>query len=99
MPLVINSLGHGHTLTRTHTDNLHRINFKKPGTHRPVASAGLTIKYSRLQHFYTRPMVINFTAEWCKGTMKHAPDALTHNPVEKRASNSRCCQNRIRIAN
>ena len=29
MPLVINSLGHGHT--NTYTDDLHRINFKKPG--------------------------------------------------------------------
>ena len=34
--LVINSFMSGHT--HTHTDNLHRINFKKPGTcwHRPV---------------------------------------------------------------
>ena len=38
-PLVINSLGGGHTHTHTHThahththtDDLHRINFKKPG--------------------------------------------------------------------
>ena len=34
MPLVIDSLGSGHTQThkRTHTDDPHRINFKKPGT-------------------------------------------------------------------
>ena len=31
MPLVINSLRRGHT----HTDDLHRINFKKPGVHQP----------------------------------------------------------------
>ena len=37
MPLVINSLGHGHTHTHAHThtnmhtDDLHRINFKKSG--------------------------------------------------------------------
>ena len=35
MPLVINSLGGGHIRTYTHinmhTDDLHRINFKKPG--------------------------------------------------------------------
>ena len=47
IPLVINSLGHGHTHTHTHThthkhthtnmhtDDLHRINFKKPGEHWP----------------------------------------------------------------
>ena len=47
-PLVINSLGGGHTHTHantqihTHTDDPHRINFKKPGTHRPMAgTAGL----------------------------------------------------------
>ena len=47
MPLAIDSLGGGHTLprmhvgalacTNTHTDDLHRINFKKPGMHRPQA--------------------------------------------------------------
>ena len=35
MPLVVNSLRGGHTHTRkqthTHTDDPHRINFKKPG--------------------------------------------------------------------
>ena len=30
-----------HTHTHTHTDNLHRINFKKPGMHRPVAGTRL----------------------------------------------------------
>ena len=38
MPLVINSLGGGHTYTHTnmHTYRcLHRINFKKQGTHQP----------------------------------------------------------------
>ena len=33
MPLVINSLGRGHT--NTHTDDSQRINFKKPGMRRP----------------------------------------------------------------
>ena len=54
MPLVINSLGvdtytHTHTHTHKHThankhtdtDDPHRINFKKPGAHRPVASTCL----------------------------------------------------------
>ena len=46
MPLVINSLGSGHTRnhTHTHTDDPHKSNFKKPGTSRPVAGApGLKI--------------------------------------------------------
>ena len=39
MPLVINSLGadtHKQIHTHTHTDDPHRINFKKPGACRPV---------------------------------------------------------------
>ena len=46
-PIVINSLGGGHTHTHanththTHTDNPHRINFKKPGARRPAAGARL----------------------------------------------------------
>ena len=44
MPLVINSLGSGHTHTRTHTNthtnDPHRINFKKPG------APGLTINFN-----------------------------------------------------
>ena len=44
MPLVINSLGGGHTHTNTHTHThayrrLHRNNFKKPGARRPAAGA------------------------------------------------------------
>ena len=41
MPLVIYSLGRGHTRTHMnmHTDDPHRINFKKPGARRPAASA------------------------------------------------------------
>ena len=39
MPLVINSLAHGHTHTNMHTDDLHMINFKKPGTCQPAAGA------------------------------------------------------------
>ena len=43
--LVINSLGGGHTHTHTntdtHTDDPHRMNFKKPGMSRPVAGAHL----------------------------------------------------------
>ena len=41
MPLVINSLGGGHTHTHanTHTNDPHRINFKKPGT--PAVGARL----------------------------------------------------------
>ena len=50
-PLVINSLGGGHT--HTHTDNPHRINFKKPGARRPQASARLVkndeISYKNLE--------------------------------------------------
>ena len=57
-PLVINSLGcghtdthththtdtHRHTDTRMHTDNPHRNNFKKPGVSQPAAGApGLKI--------------------------------------------------------
>ena len=44
-PLVINSLGGGDTYTHiyanTHTDDPHRINFKKPGAGWPVAGAHL----------------------------------------------------------
>ena len=45
-PLVINSLGrrHTHTHTNTHTDDLHRINSKKPGVCRPVAGECLVKK-------------------------------------------------------
>ena len=51
-PLVINSLGgrhthantHTHTHTHMHTDNLYRINFKKPGTRWPRAGAYLIYK-------------------------------------------------------
>ena len=32
---------HTHTHTHTHTDDPHSINFKKPGTCRPVAGAHL----------------------------------------------------------
>ena len=47
MPLVIKSPRHGHThmharthaCAHTHTDNLHRINFKKLGMHRPAVGA------------------------------------------------------------
>ena len=43
MPLVINSLGGGdtHANTHTHTDDPHRINFKKPGAHWPLAGTRL----------------------------------------------------------
>jgi len=34
MPLVINSLGGGHTHTHTHTDIADKSNFKKPGMRR-----------------------------------------------------------------
>ena len=53
MPLVIDSLRGGHTHARkhtyTHTDDLNRINFKKPGMCRPVASAHLVQKYVNSQ--------------------------------------------------
>ena len=39
MPLVINSLGRGHTHMNTHIDDPHMINFKKPGTCQPAAGA------------------------------------------------------------
>ena len=42
MPLLINNFRHG--LTHTHTDDLCRINFKKPGVRRPVASKHLVLK-------------------------------------------------------
>ena len=41
-PLVINSLRvDTHTDANTHTDDLHRINFKKPGMHQLVAGLHL----------------------------------------------------------
>ena len=44
-PLVINSLGGGHTHTNTHThthsDDPHKINFKKPDADRPEAGMRL----------------------------------------------------------
>ena len=51
-PLVINSLGGGHTHTHTHTrvhththtNDPHRFNFKQPGAHRPQAGARLVQK-------------------------------------------------------
>ena len=49
MPLVIiiNNLGCGHAHACTHTDDPHRINFKKPVSLQPVASApGLKILQS-----------------------------------------------------
>ena len=50
-PLVINSLGrrytHTHTHTRMHTDNPHRIYFKKQGTRRPQAGMPDLIMYGR----------------------------------------------------
>ena len=39
------------------------------------------MKSPRLQCLHTRPMAINFTAKWCKGTTNHAPNALSHSPV------------------
>ena len=50
-PLVINSLGCGHT--HTHTDDPHRINFKKPGgtpglINENIIEAKVGIKSSRL---------------------------------------------------
>ena len=40
---IINSFGHRHTNTHTHSNNPHRINFKKPVAHRPQAGTpGLT---------------------------------------------------------
>ena len=54
-PLVINNLGRGHTHTgththtqmNTHTDDPHRINFKKPGARRLQAGVpGLIILIS-----------------------------------------------------
>ena len=47
-PLVSNSLRRGHTHANTHanthTYDPHSINFKKPGTRRPVAGARLVYK-------------------------------------------------------
>ena len=53
----ISHLGGGHTHTHahihkhTHIDNLHRINFKKPGTHQPVAV--LVCTWFKSTHEYT----------------------------------------------
>ena len=39
------------------------------------------IENPRLQHLKTRVMVYNFSAEWVKGVLNSAPDALSRNPV------------------
>lgn len=39
------------------------------------------IENPRLQRLKTRIMAYNFTAEWVKGTLNNAPDALSRNPV------------------
>ena len=39
------------------------------------------IENSRLQRLKTRIIGYNFTAEWVKGILNHAPDALSRNPV------------------
>ena len=39
------------------------------------------IENPRLQRLKTRIMGYNFTAEWVKGTLNNAPDALSRNPV------------------
>ena len=62
MPLVINSLGHRHTDTdaSTHTDNPHRINFKKPGECRPQAGIhGLKVvkKLLKTSHYLLARLV------------------------------------------
>ena len=46
MPLVINTLGGGHTNTHTHTyRHPHRNNLKKPAMRQPHAPGLTTIKY------------------------------------------------------
>ena len=39
------------------------------------------IENPRLQRMKTRIMAYNYTAEWIKGVLNHAPDALSRNPV------------------
>ena len=39
------------------------------------------IENPRLQRLKTKVMAYNFTAEWVKGTLNNAPDALSRNPV------------------
>ena len=39
------------------------------------------IENPRLQRLKTKVMAFNFTAEWIKGTLNNAPDALSRNPV------------------
>ncbi len=39
------------------------------------------IENPRLQRFKTKTMAYNFTTKWIKGTLNHAPDALSRNPV------------------
>ena len=47
-PLVIDSLGGGHTHANTHTDDPHMFNFKKPGARRPARTPGLKMKQDAL---------------------------------------------------
>ena len=58
MPLVIDSLGggHTHTQTHTHTDDPHRINFKKPGAGRHAP--GLTTIHIAIQYANAMPDVL-----------------------------------------
>ena len=39
------------------------------------------IENPRLQRLKTKIMAYNFTTEWVKGALNHAPDALSRNPV------------------
>ena len=39
------------------------------------------IKNPRLQRLKTNIMAYNFTTEWVKGALNHAPDTLSRNPV------------------
>ena len=70
MPLVTKSLGggHTHTLANTHTDYLHRFNFKKPGARR--RAPGLKMKEFAeaygFHHITTSPYY-----PWANGQAEH----------------------------
>ena len=59
MPLVINSLGGGHTHKHTHTHayrRAHRNNFKKPGTRRPARAWFKNYDYINTYHYISIKM-------------------------------------------
>ena len=70
MPLVMNSLGSGHTHTRkhtlTHTDNPHRIDFKKAGARRPQAGTHLVEKCEENGAIFRNTYLANYYIDFLK---------------------------------